>query len=109
MRLWQDGIIALLAAIGFASILWGIIRAFLSLPIQRQDTLALICARGDGETLEEQIRTLILLRRERGIVGEILLIDCGLTEEGKKLCQLLQKRNCCVSLCRIDDIQKYIR
>ena len=108
MRLWQDGVIALLAAIGFASILWGIVRAVLFLPIQRQDTIALICARGSGEYLEEQLRTLTLLRREQGIVGEILLVDCGLTEDGKRLCQLLQKGNRHVSVCQIDEIHKYI-
>ena len=109
MRLWQDGVIALLASIGLASILWGIVRVFLFLPVQQQDTLALICARGDGETLEEQIRTFTLLRCDQGIVGEILLVDCGLTENGKKLCHLLEQGNRRVSLCKIEDIHKYIR
>ena len=108
MRLWQDGLIALLAAIGLASIFWMIISAVVFTPARRQHAVALICARGNGEDLEDQVRTLSLLQARRNAVDEILLVDCGLTEEGRTLCRLLAGQNRRVSLCGKDEIEKYI-
>ena len=108
MRLWQEGIIALLAAIGLAAILWALVRAVLFQPPTRHGVVALICARNNGEDLEQQVRELLLLRRERGIVGEILLVDCGLSEEGRKICRLLARGDRHVTLCQYDEIEKYL-
>lgn len=108
MRLWQDGIIALLSAIGLASVLWALVRAMLFQPLTRQGVVALICARGDGEDLEQQVRELSLLRRERGVVGEILLVDCGLSEEGRRVCRLLARSDRRVTLCKSDEIETYL-
>ncbi len=108
MRLWQDGIIALLASIGLASIFWMAVRAVLFAPVRRQYAVALISARGDGEDLEDQVLTLSLLRMEREALGEILLVDCGLTEEGSARCRMLARQNRRVSFCTAQEIEKYI-
>ena len=108
MRLWQDGIIAFLASIGTASILWAIARFLLFAPPRRQDTVALVSARGDGEDLEAQVRALSLMRSEQGIVGEILLVDCGLTEEGEAVCRLLARQYRRVSFIAPEEISKYV-
>ena len=108
MRLLEDGIVALLAAIGLMSVLWAFVRALLFRSPVRQSVVALVCARGNGEELEQQVRALSLLRRERGIVGEILLVDCGLSEEGKKLCRLLERGDRRVRLCSLSEIETYI-
>ena len=108
MRLWQDGIIAFLASIGTASILWAVVRFFLFAPPRRQDAVALISARGNGEDLEAQVRALSLVRGEQGIVGEILLVNSGLTEEGEALCRLLARQYRRVSLVTMDEIPKYL-
>ena len=40
MQLWQDGLVAMLAAIGLASLMWTVVRAALfSRPEQKQDIL----------------------------------------------------------------------
>ena len=108
MRLWEDGILALLAAIGLASVLWTLIRAVLFQPPVRQGVIVLICAHGDGGELEQQVRELTALRREHGVVGEIFLVDCGLSEEGRKLCRLLARGDRRVTLCKSGDIETYI-
>lgn len=108
MRLWQDAIMALLAAIGLTSLLWIIVRTIFFRPVTLPRALVLICARGDGEGIEQQVRELSLLRRERGAVGEILLVDCGLSEEGKHLCRILSRAERSVTLCNIEEIDKYI-
>lgn len=108
MRLWEDGILALLAAIGLMSLLWAAVRAALFRTPAQRGAAVLICARGDGEGVEQQVRALSHLRRERGMIGEILLVDCGLTEEGKKLCRLLSRSDRRVTLCHSSDIETYI-
>lgn len=108
MRLWQDGLIALLASIGVAAILWSLVRLILFVPPRRQDAVALVSARGNGEDLEAQVRALALMRGGNGVVGEILLVDCGLNEEGLSLCRLLSRQYRRVTLITMDDIAKYV-
>ncbi len=106
--LWQDGVVAFFAAVGVAAALWALMRRVLFLPPRRQSVTALICARGDAAEIEQQVRQLTLLRRERGIVDEILLIDCGLTEEGRHLCRLLARGDRRIRLCKSEEIESYI-
>ena len=48
MHLWQDGLLALLAAIGLASLFWALVRGLLFIrPRRRSETIALLSARGD--------------------------------------------------------------
>ena len=110
MQLWQDGLVASLAAIGLASLMWSVVKAVLYSPRQerRQGAVALIPAQGDGEHLEEQVRSLGALRREQGIFGPVLLVDCGLTEEGRKLCALLAKKDRFVSVCTREEVPGYL-
>ncbi len=109
MQLWQDGLLAMLAAIGLASLMWMAVRAVLfARPARRSGVVALIPAKGDGDLVEEQVHTLALMRSEQGIIGQVLLVDCGLTEEGQKLCKLLAREDRWVSLCRPDQIGSYI-
>ena len=108
MQLWQDGVVALLAAIGLASLVWTAVRAVLFAGPERRREIGLVLpAQGDGERLEEQLRFLDGLRRERGLSGRALLVDCGLSEEGKKLAKLLVKEDRWVSLCQKDEIADY--
>ena len=109
MQLWQDGVIALLAAIGLASIFWVLIRSVFFRRTAAHGTLVLICARDDGEGVEQQVRTLTMLRRERGLVNGILLVDCGLNEEGRHLCSIIARRERTVVLCQCDEVTKYIK
>ena len=53
MQLWQDGLLAMLAAVGLASLLWAAVKAVLfpGGPRQRR-IVAMIPAQGDGEGLE---------------------------------------------------------
>ena len=47
MQLWQDGLVAMLAAIGLASLMWMVVRAlFFAQPERRQGVVALIPAQG---------------------------------------------------------------
>ena len=109
MQLWQDGLVAMLAAIGLASLMWTVVRAALfSRPEQKQDILVLLPAQGDGENLEQQVRQLSRLRYEQGVLGMVLLVDCGLSEEGRKLAKVLSREDRWVSVCKKEEIGSYL-
>ena len=109
MQLWQDGLVAMLAAIGLASLMWMVVRAlFFARPEYRQGVVALIPAQGDGEALEQQVHALERMRREQGVLGMILLVDCGLSEEGLRASRLLAREDRWVALCRMEEIGRYL-
>ena len=108
MQLWQDGLVAMLAAIGLASLMWMVVRAlFFAQPERRQGVVALIPAQGDGDALE-QVHTLERMRREQGVLGMILLVDCGLTDEGQRVSRLLAREDRWVALCQMEEIGRYL-
>lgn len=110
MRLWQDGLVALFASIGLASMIWTVVRAVLYAGPERRKSgvVALLPAAGGGEGLEEQVKTLRALRGEQELFGMVLLVDCGLTEEGRKLAKLLCRQDRWVSLCRQDEVAEFL-
>lgn len=109
MQLWQDGLVAALAAIGVASIMWAVVRTVLfAAPPRKYSAVALISAKGDGTELEEQVRTLIRLRQEQGVFGAILVVDCGLNEEGKKVVKCLERQDRWVSFCQKENLSEYL-
>ena len=90
MRLWQDGLTAMLAAVGLATILWMVVGLFL----RRKRRLfsrvtAVVRGEGDGADLEYTVRTLSQLRYEQGAFGAILILDCGLDETGRRIAELM--------------------
>ena len=109
MQLWQDGLVAMLAAIGSASLMWTVVRAVLfARPEQKQDVLVLLPAQGDGENLEQQVHQLSHLRYEQGVLGMVLVVDCGLSEEGRKLAGVLAREDRWVSVCKKEEIGSYL-
>ena len=109
MQLWQDGVVALLAAIGLASLVWTAVRAVLFAGPERRREIGLVLpAQGDGERLEEQLRVLESLRREQGLAGRALLVDCGLTQEGRRLAELLAGRYRWVVLCGREQVADFL-
>lgn len=111
MQLLQDGLVAMLAAIGLASMMWVVVKAVLYAPLEwrRPGAVALIPAQGDGEGLEGQIRIMERLRKEQALVGTVLLVDCGLTEEGLRLARLLARDRRWVAVCAREEIGGYLQ
>ena len=108
MRLWQDGLFALLATIGLTALIWLPIRSICFLPPVRHRLITLIPVQGNCEDLEPQIRALSLLYSECGITCSTLLVDCGLSDEGQKLCRLLAQDDRRIILCPKGEIEAYI-
>ena len=108
MRLLQDGLVAMLAAVGLATILWMVVSLFLRSKRQFFPRVtAVVRASGAGGDLEYIVRTLSQLRYERGTFGTILILDCGLTEEGRELAGLLTREEEYVVLCPREQAADY--
>lgn len=75
---------------------------------KRPGVVALVSGQGDGAGLEEQVHALRHLREEQGIFGAILLVDCGLSEEGRKLAELLSRGDRWVAVCRPEEVGGYL-
>ena len=71
--------------------------------------LAVLRAAGDGSGLQEQVRLLTGIGREQGGIGRILLLDCGLDEEGQTLCRILERENRWVIFCPAEDALNYLK
>ena len=109
MQLWQDGLVAVLATIGLVELLWGLAQAILMIKKGApKQALAVIAASGDGGCVQEQVRALTGLGRDQGLIGRILVVDCGLNEEGQKLCAILERGNRWVLLCQPEEIPNYL-
>ena len=110
MRLLQDGLVALLAAIGLATLLWLIVSVFFRL---KKETLhhvtAMVPARGGANGLEHTVHTLEQLRYEHGGFGAILIVDCGLNEVGRQVAALLSREDRDVALCTREELPDFLQ
>ena len=106
MRLLQDGLVAMLAAVGLATILWMIVSLFLRNRRQLFSRVtAVVPASGAGGDLEYTVHTLSQVRYDRGAFGTIVILDCGLTE----LAQLLTREEDYVVLCPKEQAADYFQ
>lgn len=87
MELLQDGVIALLAAIGLASVVWITVGTLLpGGKCTNRELLLVLPLRGEAPAMEADVRELRRARRE--LPGAtIVLADCGMTEEARELAE----------------------
>ena len=110
MKLLQDGIIAMLSAVGLATLLWLVVSAFLRFRREMLcQVVALVPVRGAAGGLEHAVRTLEQLRRDHGGFGSIVIVDCGLNEVGRQVAQLLARAERDVALCAREELGDFLR
>lgn len=111
MELLEDAVVALLAAIGLAQLLW--LAAQLVMGTGRRRSLehvaAVIPAAGSGTGLEQTVRSLDQLRRESGGFRQIVMLDCGLNEEGAMVASLLAREDRGIALCKTAELEETLR
>lgn len=96
-------VFTLLAALGLASVLWVIFARRIVSVSGGKGQFAVVCAAGRGDELEQTIRDLLWLHSRDLYHGSILLVDCGLDEEGRALAHLLCANNREILLCTAED------
>lgn len=100
MSLVLDFLMALFAAMGFLTLLWLAFGRLLTPPLGTAPALVLLPARGDGEDLDLAVSHLIWLQGGRITRFSIVLVDLGLTEQGRARVLALMERDptlrCCL-------------
>ena len=108
--LWQDSVIAMFAAIGIVATVW-LVGTALFAPGRRRHlspVLMLLPASGDAVTLEFTVRQILQEQNECGHCPTLLIVDCGLTEEGLRLSCLLCRKHRNLELCKLDELPKRV-
>lgn len=97
--------LTLLAAAGLLALGWFCFEKILALPETDRDPVwAVVAARGEGERLEQTVRTL-----EKQLPGcPVVLLDLGLDEEGRRLAALLCRRWPQLELCTPEELTDYM-
>ena len=82
--------LCVLLILGFAWLLWMLGCALLTPVRSGRDTriTLVVQARGDAPELENLLRGALWLRESGTAAADILLVDCGLTEEGRRAASL---------------------
>ena len=84
MEIWQDGVLAGLAAVGLTAILWLLAGLLFRRRERLLDAVYLVTLSGGAEQLDMTLRA---LSRERAL--PVVLVDCGLTAAGRQRTALL--------------------
>ena len=82
---------AAVCLLGLGGLLWWLWGRLLR-PIARQPVYVLLLGEGDGEGLEQTLREFMWLRGMGLLQAPILLVDDGLTPEGRELALALSRR-----------------
>ena len=105
MTLLQDGMLALLAAVGAVALLW-----LLAAALHRPEDLPVVLMvplRGKAEQMEYIVRTLELRRRSTGSRAPIVLVDAGLDLDALRRARLLMGDHPDVLLMSAAEVSKF--
>lgn len=98
---------ALLAAAGALALLW-LLFGRLVAPVGSGPLLAVLPARGDGRTLEQDVRGLYWLAAGQLIHCRIVIVDLGLDPEGLAAARALLRRRPEVTLAGPEDLARQL-
>ena len=96
-------VLAFLAAAGLLAVGWLLLWAALA-PVGRGSVYAVVPAGGDGEHLEQDLAGLRWLRKGGMARFTVVIADCGLSGQGRRLAERLAWRDRGVILCAMDDL-----
>ena len=106
--MFWDLVLVFFAASGLVLLLWCLVGIMLR-PIFCSGTVTFLPVDGDGETLEQQSRAFAWLREGRTCGGKLVLIDCGLSEEGMACVKALCEKYPWLIVCGPAEAEDYIR
>ena len=107
MTLWGEIVLAVLGAAGLGVLVWWLFGRLLR-PIPDGTIRGLISGRGEGEGLEQAVRTFVWLRSLGLLNCPIIIADVDLTPAGWELALRLASRWPCVVLWPARDLPDYI-
>ena len=101
MRLLQDGVVAALAAIGLTAVIFLLVSAIVH--PRRRGTIPATAAK----TLEYTVRALLRSRYEEGGFSRVVIVDCGLADEPRRVAELLCRSEYEVYLCQREELTDF--
>lgn len=103
--------LCVLLILGFAWLLWMLGCALLTPVRSGRDTriTLVVQARGDAPELENLLRGALWLRESGTAAADILLVDCGLTEEAAALAERLARQCEDLKLCNTEEICQWMQ
>ena len=108
MTVLYDGVLAFLSAVGVTAILWVLADVLLRRREQPVDAVLVLPLRDDAQLADEDVQTLLLLYAQMESHSPVLLVDCGLSEEGRQRAAALEKRYYRVALIQPAQMEEYI-
>ena len=103
--------LCVLLILGFAWLLWMLSGALLTPVHSGRDTriTLVVQAHGDAPELENLLRGTLWLRDSGTAAADILLVDCGLTEEAAALAERLARQCEDLKLCNTEEICQWMQ
>lgn len=108
MRPILEVILSLLAVVGLLSLSWLLLGHILT-PAGNGETVSLVPGQGDGEDLEQAVRGLLWLRGGGLLTGSVVIVDCGLSPEGRAIAAALCVREPGVEVWPLSQLSVYIK
>lgn len=103
--------LCVLLILGFAWLLWMLSGVLLTPVRSGRDTriTLVVQARGDAPELENLLRGIRWLRESGTLMADVLLVDCGLTEEAAALAERLARQCEDLKLCNTEEICQWMQ
>ena len=93
MMLLADTVMAMLAAIGLAAVLYLLVRAAAGKKELCSPVYLILPVSGKTKEMEQSVAELQLLRRRYGGAARAVLLDCGMEEEQRRMARILQRED----------------
>ena len=103
--------LCVLLILGFAWLLWMLTGALLT-PVRsgRGTRITFVVqARGDAPELENLLRGIRWLRESGTLMADVLLVDCGLTDAARALCERAARQCEDLKLCNTEEICQWMQ
>lgn len=103
--------LCVLLILGFAWLLWMLGCALLTPVRSGRDTriTLVVQARGDAPELENLLCGIRWLRESGTLMADVLLVDCGLTDDAVALCERAARRCEDLKLCNTEEICQWMQ
>ena len=104
MQIVLEAALALLIVFGLLGLGWLLFGKLVAPVGEEGRVFAVIPARGDAETLEHDVQGLLWLRGSDRAAFTVVIADYGLSDQGRILALLLQRREPGLCYCRSEDL-----
>ena len=101
-------VLSLLAVLGLLALGWMLFGRLLAPRSYYAPVFAVIPARGDGESLEQTVKSLLWLRSGDLERYTVVIADAGLSSDGAAVAQRLAQREPGILLCRLGELDAFL-